>query len=150
MRLRSLHPIDHCSRPANQVPAADAYGHSACSCLVPLPECSTDFDSTLHRGETILKSIATFGAAAAVAAIAVAFAQAPQSQTSGSASNADIMESNAPANNTPSKATDDTDATPQSISQACHKQASDKQLTGDDKTNFIKNCKQGKTTREGQ
>ena len=115
MRLRSLHPIDHCSRPANQVPAADAYGHSACSCLVPLP----------------------------------AFAQAPQSQTSGSASNADIMESNAPANNTPSKATDDTNATPQSISQACHKQASDKQLTGDDRTNFIKSCKQGKTTREG-
>jgi hypothetical protein len=37
----------------------------------------------------------------------------------------------------------------QAISQTCHKQASDKKLTGDDKTNFIKQCKQGKTAREG-
>jgi len=94
-----------------------------------------------------MKSIASFSVAAALLAIAVAFAQTPN--TPGSASNADIMESNVPANNTPSKATDENHAAPKSISDACHEQASAKQLTGDDKTSFIKNCKQGKTTREG-
>jgi hypothetical protein len=29
------------------------------------------------------------------------------------------------------------------------KQASDKKLTGDDKTKFVKDCKMGKTTRSG-
>jgi hypothetical protein len=94
-----------------------------------------------------MKPIATFSVAAALLAIAVAFAQTPN--TSGSASNADIMESNVPANNTPNKATDANNAAPQSISDACHQQASDKRLTGDDKTSFIKNCEQGQTTREG-
>jgi hypothetical protein len=75
------------------------------------------------------------------------FAQTPN--TPGSNNNSDVMQNNAPANNTPSKATDENSATPQAISQTCHKQASDKQLTGDDKTNFIKSCKQGKTTRSG-
>jgi hypothetical protein len=37
----------------------------------------------------------------------------------------------------------------QSISQTCHKQAADKKLTRDDKTNLIKQCKQGKKTSEG-
>ena len=37
----------------------------------------------------------------------------------------------------------------QTTSQTCHKQAADKKLTGDDKTNFIKQCKQGKKTSEG-
>jgi hypothetical protein len=86
--------------------------------------------------------------AAALLASTVAFAQTPPT-TSGSNDNSDVMQNNAPANNTPSKATDENSATPQAISQTCHKQASDKQLTGDDKTNFIKSCKQGKTTRSG-
>jgi hypothetical protein len=94
-----------------------------------------------------MKPIASFSVAAALLATAVAFAQTPS--PSGRASNSDIMENNAPANNTPSKATDENSATPQAISQSCHQQASAKQLTGDDKTNFIKNCKQGKTTRQG-
>lgn len=64
-------------------------------------------------------------------------------------SNGDIMQNHAPANNTPSKATDASDSPPQSISQACMKQASDKKLTGDNKTDFVKKCKQGKTTRSG-
>jgi hypothetical protein len=59
------------------------------------------------------------------------------------------MQNNAAANNTPSKATEESNATPQSVSQACHKQASDKQLTGDAKTSLMKDCKQGKTTRSG-
>jgi len=68
----------------------------------------------------------------------------------GASDNSDISQ-NAPANSMPSKATyqgSGTD-TPQSITQSCHKQASDKHLTGDDKTNFIKQCKQGKTSRSG-
>ena len=94
-----------------------------------------------------MKLTASFSVAAALLAIAVAFAQTPN--TSGSTRNADIMESNVPANNTPSKATDENHATAQSISDTCHQQASAKQLTGDDRTSFVKNCKQGKTTSEG-
>jgi hypothetical protein len=90
-----------------------------------------------------MKTISSFSLAAALLVSAVAFAQSPN--TSGSNSNSDIMQNNAPANNAPSKATDASNATPQSISQACHEQASDKQLTGDDKTNFIKSCKAGAT-----
>jgi hypothetical protein len=74
-----------------------------------------------------MKLTASFSVAAALLAIAVAFAQTPN--TSGSTRNADIMESNVPANNTPSKATDENHATAQSISDACHQQASAKQLT---------------------
>jgi hypothetical protein len=33
----------------------------------------------------------------------------------------------------------------QTISQTCDKRAADKKLTGDDKVNFIKQCKQGRT-----
>ena len=91
--------------------------------------------------------ISSVSLAAALLLSTVAFAQTPNS---GSGSdNSDISQSNAPANNTPSKANDSTNATPQAISQACHKEASDKKLSGDDKTNFIKQCKQGKTTRSG-
>jgi hypothetical protein len=94
-----------------------------------------------------MKPIATFSLAAALLASAIAFAQTPD--TSGTNNNSDIMQNNAPANNTPSKATDANNAAPQSISQACHQQASDQKLTGDDKTSFMKKCKEGKTTRTG-
>jgi hypothetical protein len=46
-------------------------------------------------------------------------------------------------------AADANQASMQSTSQSCHKQASDKKLTGDDKANFIKTCKMAKTTRTG-
>jgi cytochrome c5 len=94
-----------------------------------------------------MKPISSLALAAALLASAVAFAQTPD--RSGSNTNTDVMQNNAPANNTPSAATDESNATPQSISQACHKQASDQKLTGDDKTNFMKKCKEGKTTRTG-
>ena|ERR1700729_2767919 len=55
-------------------------------------------------------------------------------------------QSNSPSPGTMSPTTADRN---QSISQGCHKQAADKKLTGDDKTNFIKQCKQGKTSHEG-
>jgi hypothetical protein len=47
-----------------------------------------------------------------------------------------------------SKATDADHSAPEAVSQACMKQASDKQLTGDDKTQFVDKCKKGKTTRQ--
>ena len=97
-----------------------------------------------------MKTIGSLSLAAALLAGTMAMAQTPPPNDSGSGnSNSDIMQNNAPANNTPSKATDEGGATPQSVAQACHKQASDKQLTGDAKTSFMKDCKQGKTTRSG-
>jgi hypothetical protein len=94
---------------------------------------------------------------AALLVTSVAFGQTPAqtnsegspTATDSSANNSDIMQSNAPANNAPSKATDQNGATSQSVSAACKKQASDKKLSGDDKTKFMTDCKQGKTTREG-
>ena len=91
-----------------------------------------------------MKAISSLTLAAALLVSAAAFAQTPKTNT-----NSDIMQNNAPANNTPSAATDATQTTPQSVSQACMKQASDKKLTGDDKTKFVKDCKMGKTTRSG-
>jgi cytochrome c5 len=98
-----------------------------------------------------MKMTSSVSLAAAVLLSTVAFSQTPSSSGSSASDNGDIMQNNAPANQTPSKASDEGtgNATPQSISQACHKQASDKKLTGDDKTNFIKQCKQGKTSRSG-
>lgn len=51
-------------------------------------------------------------------------------------------ESNAQSPGTISPTTADRN---QKVSQSCDKRATDKQLTGDDKVNFIKQCKQGKT-----
>ena len=90
-----------------------------------------------------MKTISSLTLATALLVGAAAFAQSPNSPDTNS--NTDIMQNNAPANNTPSKATDENQAAPQSISQACMKQASDKKLTGDDKANF-KTCKMAKTT----
>jgi hypothetical protein len=97
-----------------------------------------------------MKTIGSLSLATALLVGTMAMAQTPPPDDSGSGnSNSDITQNNAPANNTPSKATDASDAPPQSVAQACHKQASDKQLTGDAKTSFMKDCKQGKTTRSG-
>jgi hypothetical protein len=41
------------------------------------------------------------------------------------------------------------DANQSSGSESCHKQASDKKLTGNDKANFIKTCKARKVSRSG-
>jgi hypothetical protein len=96
-----------------------------------------------------MKTPSALALTAAMLLSAVAFAQTPSS--SGSSDNSDVTQNNAPANTMPNKANDEGSATdtPQSISKACHKEASDKKLTGDDKTSFIKQCKQGKTTRTG-
>src|SRR5580704_2662860 len=96
-----------------------------------------------------MKTIGSLSLAAALLASTLAIAQTPPDNSGSNSNNSDIMQNNAPANNTPSKATDESGATPQSVAQACHKQASDKQLTGDAKTSFMKDCKQGKTTRSG-
>ena len=90
-----------------------------------------------------MKTISSLGLAAALLLSAVAFAQTPKP-----ANSSDVSQSNSPAVNTPSKATDADQSAPDAVSQACMKQASDKQLTGDDKTQFITKCKKGKTTRQ--
>lgn len=102
-------------------------------------------------------SLLTLGAALLVTSVALAQTPAQRSSegspaptaTDSSSNNSDIMQSNAPANNAPSKATNQNGATSQSVSAACKKQASDKKLSGDEKTKFMSDCKQGKTTREG-
>jgi hypothetical protein len=109
-----------------------------------------------------MRAISSLTLTAALVVTGVAFAQTPAQHdsegsppptaTDSSSNNTDIMQNNAPANNTPSKATDASsgDMThSQSASQACDKQASDKNLSGDDKTNWVKKCKMGKTTRTG-
>jgi hypothetical protein len=40
-------------------------------------------------------------------------------------------------------------SSPRATPATCHKQAADKQLTGDDKANFINGCKKGKVSRAG-
>ena len=90
-----------------------------------------------------MKTISSLGLAAALLLSAAAFAQTPKPSNS-----SDVSQSNSPAVNTPSKATDADQSAPDSVSQACMKQASDKKLTGDDKTQFITKCKKGKTTRQ--
>ena len=60
----------------------------------------------------------------------------------------EVSQSNSPAVNTPSKATDADWSAPAAISEACMKHASDKTLTGDDKTQLVNKCKKGKTTRQ--
>ena len=92
-----------------------------------------------------MKTISSLSLAAALLLSAVTFAQTPQPSDTNSS---DVMQSNSPATNTPSKATDANQSTPEAVTQTCMKQASDKQLTGDDKTQFVDKCKKGKTTRQ--
>lgn len=96
-----------------------------------------------------MKAISSLTLGAALLVTGLAFAQTPATATPSSSNNSDVMQSNAPANNTPSKATDANGASTQAATVACKKQASDKKLTGDDKTKFMSDCKQGKTTRQG-
>lgn len=98
-----------------------------------------------------MKTTLRVGLAAVLLVSTIAFAQTQQAPSSTGSENSDIMQNNQPANNMPNKASDENSpsATPQSISQSCSKQAADKKLSGDDKTTFIKQCKQGKTTRSG-
>ena len=86
-----------------------------------------------------MKNVSSLSLAAALLFSAVAFAQTNSS---------DVSQSNSPAINTPSKATDANQSTPEAVSQACMKQASDKKLTGDAQTQFVDKCKKGKTTRQ--
>jgi hypothetical protein len=92
-----------------------------------------------------MKTISSLSLAAALLLATGAFAQTPQPSDTNSS---DIMQSNSPATNTPSKATDASQSAPEAVSQACMKQASDKNLMGDDKTKFIDKCSKGKTTRQ--
>jgi hypothetical protein len=92
-----------------------------------------------------MKTISSLSLAAALLLGAVAFAQAP---TPSDTNSSDISQSNSPAANAPSKATDANPSAPEAVSQACMKQASDKRLTGDDKTQFVDKCQKGKTTRQ--
>jgi len=122
-------------------------GMALASASLRCVDAAADGSNPLCTQEQTMKTISSLTLATALLVGAAAFAQTPNSPDTNS--NTDIMQNNAPANNTPSKATDENQAAPQSISQACMKQASDKKLTGDDKTSFIKSCKQGKTTRSG-
>jgi hypothetical protein len=92
-----------------------------------------------------MKTISSLSLAAALLLSAVTFAQTPQPSDTNSS---DVSQSNSPAINTPSKATDANQSTPEAVSQACMKQASDKKLTGDAQTQFVDKCKKGKTTRQ--
>jgi hypothetical protein len=92
-----------------------------------------------------MKRNSSLGLAAALLLSAVAFAQTPKPSDTNSS---DISQSSSPATNAPSKATDANQSAPEGVSQACIKQASDKKLTGDDKTQFVDKCKKGKTTRQ--
>ena len=106
-----------------------------------------------------MKAISPLTLGAALLVTSLAFAQTPAQNnsegsppptaTDSSSNNSDIMQNNAPANHSPSTATDANGATTQSISSTCKKQATDKKLTGDDKAKFMSDCKQGKTTRQG-
>lgn len=92
-----------------------------------------------------MKRISSLSLAAALLLSAMTFAQTP---TPSDTNSSDISQSNSPATNSPSKATDADQSAPEAVSQTCMKQASDKQLTGDDKTQFVNKCKHGKTTRQ--
>jgi hypothetical protein len=92
-----------------------------------------------------MKTISSLSLAAALLLSAVAFAQTPQPSDTNSS---DVSQSNSPAIDTPSKATDANQSAPEAVSQACMKQASDKKLTGDDQAQFVDKCKKGKTTRQ--
>jgi hypothetical protein len=106
---------------------------------------------TMQKQEHSVNAITSLTLGADLLVAGLAFAQTPAT-TDSSSSDSDIRQSNAPANNTPSEATDANGggATAQSISQACEKQASDKKLSGDDKSTLVNKCKMGKTTRQDQ
>jgi hypothetical protein len=87
-----------------------------------------------------MKTISSLNLAAALLLSAMAFAQTPKSSDTNSS---DVSQLNSPAINTPSKATDANQSAPEAVSHACMKQASDKKLTGDDKTQFVDKCKKG-------
>ena len=104
-----------------------------------------------------MKAISTITLGAALLVTGVALGQTPSQTNSAGTSppatatdNADITQNNAPANSSPSQATDANGGSmaTQSVSQACEKQATDKNLSGDDKTSWVKRCKLGKTTRQ--
>lgn len=84
----------------------------------------------------------------------IALAQSPPPNTVEDASSAakeapESTQSNAPSPATMSpSAADASQSSTQSTSRSCSKQASDKKLTGTDKTNFVKSCKAGKQTSD--
>jgi hypothetical protein len=92
-----------------------------------------------------MKTISSLSLAAALLLSAVAFAQTPKPSDTNSS---DVSQSNSPAANAPSKATDANPSVSDAVAQACMKQASDKHLTGDNKTQFVDKCQKGKTTRQ--
>jgi hypothetical protein len=92
-----------------------------------------------------MKTISSLSLAATLLLSTIAFAQTPQPSDPNSS---DVSQSNSLAVNSPSKATDADQSAPEAVSQACMKQASDKNLSGDAQTRFVDKCNKGKTTRQ--
>jgi hypothetical protein len=98
-----------------------------------------------------MKAISPFSLATVLILTGVAFAQtppAPNPTEDAPPAAKDSKQAN-PGSMSPSAAKDVNQASTRSTSQSCTKQASDKKLTGDDKTKFVKDCKAGNTTRSG-
>ncbi|HEY6483145.1 MAG TPA: PsiF family protein [Steroidobacteraceae bacterium] len=99
-----------------------------------------------------MKAIATFAMTAALLLGSAAFAQTNNTTNTGQPDSA-TMQANPPSNTgstTGSSTATDPSASSQSVAAACKKQATDLKLHGSDKTKFMKDCKEGKTSREGR
>jgi cell pole-organizing protein PopZ len=114
-------------------------------------------DAVPMAQERAMKALSSFSLAASLLVVAgVAFAQAPPPDTTEDASPAaktapESPQSNSPSPGTMSPSTTDTNqVATQSLAQGCRKQAADKGLTGDDKTKFVKGCKQHGNSQSGK
>jgi hypothetical protein len=77
----------------------------------------------------------------------IAIAQTtPSASDSGSDSNS--MQANAPTSTMAPSAATDANQSSDAISQACMKQALDKNLSGEEKNTWVTKCREGKTTRQ--
>ena len=89
-----------------------------------------------------MKTVSSLILATAFSVAGGAFAQTP------SQSDANSMQANAPVSTMAPSAAADANQSSDAIATACEKQASDKKITGEAKTNWVKKCKMGKTTRQ--
>jgi hypothetical protein len=96
-----------------------------------------------------MKSILTVSVACSMllAGAAVAQTSAPEPANQGQP-----MQASPPSNSDSTSGSMPTPGTQANAAtaQACKKQAADKKLTGQDKDQFMKDCKAGKTAREGR
>jgi hypothetical protein len=98
-----------------------------------------------------MKILAPLSLAAALLIGSAAYAQSTDQSSSSSTPSA--MQANPPSSDTGtsgSAPSQDSSSAGKSVADACKKMAMDKKLSGDDKTKFMKDCKAGKTTREGR